>query len=262
MYIQCLCSQGLAGDFHSINHFLAAASRLIYDLKGNFSPHMAWENPSPIHYHTRHLFWLAYVCDKGFSLVTGLAPMLEDAQCDLSFAMVPPELLDQSNEKPHIFGDPYPGSCLHSYVRLAFIQSKIHRDLYSPCALKQSNADLLRVIRDLDHSLEAWRNTIPLVNRPSLVAYTGIIRQYVDLRASIFHLQYHHCLLMIHQASSRCDSWTGNLDTQGTGSSLAISVTASRSLLGRFLHAPFELGSQNLLYVDTCSPILTLQNSR
>jgi hypothetical protein len=249
LLLQILCSQGLAADFHSINHLLAAASRLIYDMKGNYSPRMAWDNPSTIDYHTRHLFWIAFVCDKGFSLVTGLPPMLEDSQCDLTFAMIPPELLDQSNEKPHIYGDPYPGSYVHTYVRLAFIQSKIHRDLYSPRALRQSNTDLLRVIRDVDHSLELWRNSIPVVNRPSLVAYTGKIVQHVDLRASIFHIQYHHCMLMIHQASSRCDSWARNLDTQGTGSSLAISVTASRSLLGGFLHTPFDLGSQNLLFV-------------
>lgn len=163
--------------------------------------------------------------------------------------MIPPKLLDQSNEKPHIFGDPYPGSHLHTYVRLAFIESKIHRELYSPCALKQSNADLLRVIRDSDHSLEAWRNTIPFVSRPSLVAYTGNTILNVDLRVSIFHVQYHHFMLMVHQASSRCDSWARNLDTRGTGSSLAISVTASRSLLGGFIHTPFELCSQNLLFV-------------
>jgi hypothetical protein len=112
--------------------------------------------------------------------------MLEDAQCDLTFAMIPPpELLDQSNET-HIYGDPYPESYLHTYVRLAFIRSKIHRDLYSPCALRQLNTHLLRVIRDMDHSLEEWRKLIPAVNRPLLVAYISNIVQHVDLRASIF----------------------------------------------------------------------------
>lgn len=250
LLFQILCSQGLAADFQSINHLLAAASRWIYDMKGNYSPRMACDNPSPIECHTRHLFWIAFVCDKGFTLVTGLPPMLEDSQCDLTFAMLPPELLDQLSKKPHIYGDPYPGSYLHTSVRLAFIQSKIHRDLYSPRALRQSNTDLLRVIRDVDHSLEEWRNSIPVVDRPSLVAYTSNIVQHVDLRASIFHIQYHHCMLMIHQASSRCDSWARNLDTQGPGSSLAISVTASRSLLGGFLRTPFDLGSQNLLFVN------------
>jgi hypothetical protein len=35
--------------------------------------------------------------------------------------MIPPELLDQSSEKPYIYGDLYPGLYLYTYVRLALI---------------------------------------------------------------------------------------------------------------------------------------------
>lgn len=77
--LQILCSQGLAADFHSINHLLATTSRLIYDMKGDYSPHMAWDDPSLIDYYTRHLFWIEFVCDKDFGLATDLPLMPEDS---------------------------------------------------------------------------------------------------------------------------------------------------------------------------------------
>ncbi|KAL4965430.1 fungal specific transcription factor domain-containing protein [Aspergillus stella-maris] len=68
------------------------------------------------------------------------------------------------------------------------------------------------------------------------------------MRYSIFHLQYHHCMVMIHQASSRCTSWLQNQNTQGASSSLAISVAGSRSLLHQFKSSRLDLGPENLLF--------------
>ncbi|RAK95014.1 uncharacterized protein BO80DRAFT_369880 [Aspergillus ibericus CBS 121593] len=242
--LQTLLLLGLAGDFFTIDHLLSTASRFIYHLKANLSPRTVWENPTSLEYHARHLFWIAYICDKGFSLVTGLAPVLEDAQCDLTLAAIPSEL-DRPKGRLHLYGDPYPGSYVDMYARLALIQSRIYRDLYTPSALRKPDADLLRTIRDLDHAIEEWRESIPSGNQPSLI--TSAPRDS-DMRYSIFHLQYHHCMIMIHQASSRCASWEQNQDTRGTSSSLAISVAASRSFLGGFLYSQLELGSQNLLF--------------
>ncbi|PYI05496.1 hypothetical protein BO78DRAFT_430633 [Aspergillus sclerotiicarbonarius CBS 121057] len=244
LLLLCLCSQGLAGDFFTIDHLLSTVSRFIYHLKANLSPRTVWENPTALDYHARHLFWIAYICDKGFSLVTGLAPVLEDAQCNLAFAVMHGEF-DQPEEQLHLYGDPYPGSYVDMYARLAFIQSLIYRDLYTPSALGKPDADLPRTIRDLDHSIEEWKDSIPFENRPSL---TTTAPQDSDMRSSVFHLQYHHCMIMIHQASSRCASWEQNQDTRGTSSSLAISVAASRSFLRGFLYSQLELGSQNLLF--------------
>ena len=162
--------------------------------------------------------------------------------------------MTEINSAPHIFGDPLPGSYLRCYVLLSFVQSRIYRELYSPAAMRQSDAELLERIRDLDCALEDWRVSLPISNRPSLVTPqtkrpTPSEPKDLDMRASVFHIQYHHSMIMIHQASSRCTSWTQNQNTHGTGSSLAISVAASRCLLGGFLYSPFELSPQNLLCV-------------
>ncbi|KAJ5634262.1 hypothetical protein N7528_002104 [Penicillium herquei] len=230
-----------------MDYLLSTAARFIYHLKGNLRPDTVWEIPSMLNYHVRYLFWITYICDKGFCLVTGLAPVLDDLQCHLDFVALPPDRIIQTDTGPHIFGDPVPGSYVHTYVHLAVIQSRILRNLYSPGVIRQSHADLLRSIRDLDHSLEQWKNSIPLVNRPSFLQLPGSSSQKTDMTSSIFHLQYHHCMMMIHQASSRCPSWEQNQNTHDTSSSLAISVIASRNLLAAFLYSRFELNSQNLL---------------
>jgi hypothetical protein len=244
--IKCLGAQGLGGDYFIIDHLLSAAARCVYHIRSNFSPHETWQNPSVLHYHARTLFWITYVCDKGFSMVTGLAPRIEDDYCNLNFAS-PPEPPNRPDEPLHVYGDPYPGSYLHTYVLLARVQSDIYRELYTPKAFRRSDADLIRIIRNLDHALEQWKDSIPVGNRPSLMNLAGDAPQVIDLRFSIFHIQYHHCMLMIYQCSSRCTSWTGNQDTQNTSSSLAISVAACRSLLQAFLTRRLELGPPNLL---------------
>jgi hypothetical protein len=183
---------------------------------------------------------------RSIGMVTGLAPRLEDTQCDIRIAPVP-ESREWPDKPLHVYGDPYPGSHLHIYVHLARIQSSIYRKLYIPGAMHRSDADLLRAMRNLDHALEKWKDSIPLGIRPSFMPFSANLPGVTDMRFSIFHLQYHHYMLMIHQSSSRCTSWTGNQDTQNTSSSSEISVTACRSLLQTFLTRRLELGPSKLL---------------
>lgn len=260
IYYKCLCSQGLGADYFAIDQLLSASSRCIYHLRSNLATHVAWESPSALHYHARKLFWIVYVCDKGFSLVTGLAPRLQDTLCDLGLAPVS-EHLEQPDGSLHIDGNPYPGSYLFIYAHLAQIQSSIYHELYAPGVMQRSDADIIRNIRYLDHALEQWKDSIPVEIRPTFVPVSGLMRQVLDIRFSIFHLQYHHCMLLIHQSSSRCTSWEGNQNTQNNSSSLAISVSACRSLLRTFLIYRLELGPPNLLWVffsviDACRPLL------
>ncbi|RDW63234.1 Zn(II)2Cys6 transcription factor [Aspergillus mulundensis] len=235
LLILCLCAQGLAGDFHTVDQLLSAAARYACYLKGHISPAAAWEKPSDSNSHIRRLFWIVYVCDKGLSMVTGLPPRLEDAHCDLDLTQC-------------LHGDPDPGSDLHTYVQLAFIQSRIQRDLYSPIALQQPEANILRTIRDLDHELDMWKRSLKSSNQPTLLAGGRDPLHNTDVRFSIFHLQYHHCMVMIHQTSSRCASWVQNKNARDPSSSLAISVTASRSLLQQFVASSLDLGPANLLF--------------
>ncbi|KAL4745497.1 hypothetical protein BDW72DRAFT_53516 [Aspergillus terricola var. indicus] len=127
-----------------VDQLLSAAARYACYLKGHLSPYAVWEEPCEANGHTRTLFWIVYVCGKGLSMVTGLPSRLDDAQRDLG---------------PGHFhhGDPYPRSDLHAYVHLAFLQSRIQRELYSPHALEKGEADLIRTIRDLDLELDGWR---------------------------------------------------------------------------------------------------------
>ena len=115
---------GLAGDFNTVDQLLSAAARYACYLKGHVSPCAVWEKPSDVDRYTRTLFWIVYVCDKGPSMVTGLPPRLDDAECDLDLG--------------HFHhGDPKLGSNLHVYVHLAFLQSRIKGELYSPQALSK-----------------------------------------------------------------------------------------------------------------------------
>ncbi|KAL4816811.1 putative C6 transcription factor [Aspergillus spinulosporus] len=231
----CLCAQGLAGDFHTVDQLLSAAARYACYLKGHVSPCAAWEKPCDAIRHTRTLFWIVYVCDKGLSVVTGLPPRLDDAQCDLGLG--------------HFHhGDPYPGSDLHAYAHLAILQSRIQRELYSPHALQKGEIDLIRTIRDLDRELDEWKQSLKSKNQPSSNVGGGYSQQYTDMRLSVFQLQYYHCTVMIHQASSRCVSWVQNQKARGPGSSLAVAVTASRSLLQQFVGSYLALGPANLLF--------------
>ncbi|RAK84507.1 C6 zinc finger domain protein [Aspergillus costaricaensis CBS 115574] len=204
--LQAVLMLGLAADFSTIDHLLTTVARLIYQLRLNLSPDHAGATPLAVNIHARRLFRIAYVCDKGLTLLTGLPPRLEDSICDPA-----PSLFENSND---------PASTTNAYL-----------DAYD---------------------LEKWKDSLPLPNRPTLIpAEHDLVLQNTDMRFSVFHLQYHHCLLMIHQASSRCASWIGNQDTQNTSSSLAISVTASRAFLRTFVFHRVELGPQNLLFCLT-----------
>ncbi|KAL4998616.1 putative C6 transcription factor [Aspergillus recurvatus] len=218
----CLCPQGLTGVFHTVDQLLSAAARYACYLKGHVSPCAAWEKPSDAHCHVRKLFWIAYVCDKGVSMVMGLPPRLDDAQCDLSLAQ-------------YHHGDPCPEADLHVYVHMAFLQSRIQRDLYCPSALDKGETDLLRTIRTLDHDLDVWKQSPKPSKQPSLRSGGRDRRQYTDMRFAVFHLQYHHCMVR-------------NQKAQGPGSSLAVAVTASRSLLQQFVGSCLDLGPANLLF--------------
>jgi hypothetical protein len=73
----------------------------------------------------------------------------------------------------------------------------------------------------------------------------------------LFKMQYHYCMSAIHQTSSRCTAWVRNQDTRVAGSSLAISIGASRAVLNRFLDTSPQLLGQFLMYVlrPKCSPL-------
>ena len=172
--------------------------------------------------------------DHEHSLRSGLPPNFDDAHCDLSI--------------PDCYGDcSTPSTCsplFLPFIRLSIVQSEIYRRLYAVSALRQTDAQLLRTIRDLDELLENWKLSVPIDNRPT---FTERPSDAGSMPSSVMQLQYHYCMATIHQASGRCSSWAQNQNTHGPGSSLAISVEASRSLLRKFSESELDFHRYNLL---------------
>ncbi|GAB1204999.1 hypothetical protein APSETT445_003665 [Aspergillus pseudonomiae] len=237
--LQCLYSQSVLGDQLSVELLFSAATRFVFHLGGHIFPKSVDEVGSrslDLQLHIRNLFWLCYIFNQEYSLRTGLPPSLDDANCDLTLCEATTTGARGTGLSP--FFTPF--------ARMAIIQSQIYRRLYYVVARNKTDSELLSTIRDLDQLLEDWKLSIPMDARPSLTHRpTG----GEDIPSAVFQLQYHYCMATIHQASGRCISWTQ--DTRGPGSSLAMSVEASRSLLNIVSHSELHLHRYNLLSVYT-----------
>jgi hypothetical protein len=187
--------------------------------------------------HVRNLFWIGFMLDKIFGLRTGLQPLFNHVSCDLTLPATEPTAGD-----PGRVQSPYSRQTsiiFHTLIRLALIQSSIYNGLYSPPALRQSDAELLATIRRLDSALEEWWSSVP--------TYPTDADHLFHMVNSLFRMQYHYSMSAIHQTSSRCTAWVSNQDTRAAGSSLAISIGASRSVLRIFLETKPQLLGHHLM---------------
>lgn len=160
--------------------------------------------------------------DKILGLRTGLPPLFDTTSCDLTL--------------------PSPGNdpAFTTLIRLCIVQAEIYRGLYCVPALNKSDAELLATIRTLDNSLDDWWSTVRVFSSDG---YPDSI-----MADFLFGMQYHYCMSAIHQTSSRCTAWVLNQDTRAAGSSLAVSISAGRSLLNKFLDAKLHLLGHHLMY--------------
>ncbi|KAI2904527.1 transcriptional regulator family: Fungal Specific TF [Aspergillus niger] len=223
-----LCSLVITGNILILEMLLAAAIRFVFHLNGHLAPVYIDDDQFRRSLHVRELFWICYIMDKEFSLRAGHSPCLDENQCDLTL----PDIHHTATE-------------FLAGIRLAMLQSEVYHRLYSLKALRQTDAQLLGAIRDLDSALEIWRMSIPTNFRPRLIDRET---NALDMQNTIFQLHYLYCMGMIHQASGRCSSWVQNQDTSEAGSSLAISVEASRSMLQKFLDDRLEFNKNNLRF--------------
>ncbi|KAL3478305.1 hypothetical protein BJX99DRAFT_107793 [Aspergillus californicus] len=226
------CCQAISADMLKIELLLSSASRYIFHLKGNVYPKDT-QRPDPLRakHHVRTLFWICFGIDKISGLRTGLQPLFNPTTCDLTL--------------PDIHG---PGDIIfHTLVRLCLVQSEIYTGLYCVPAMAKSDAELLASIRSLDSALDAWRSSVPV--------FAADPDSEAGMADFVFQMQYHYCMAAIHQTSSRCTAWVANQDTRAAGSSLAISIAASRSVLLKFLETKPHLLGHFLMF---CLPEITV----
>jgi hypothetical protein len=221
------------GRFHLSVMMLSLSYRILLSLEVQFPTTnlKGIDGPCPPRKHLRNLFWLGYIFDKEISLRTGQPPVIDDEQCDLTL----PENYDDSQRRMEEGWIPeFPGD-----LRLSILKGKTSKLLYSMKALRKSDADLLRDIRQLDDDLEAWRLSIDPRIRPTLSCRSEIpsfgpeftLSQSMHIMMTNF--EYYYLTATIHRASGRCLSWAHSEsgDMEGVSSSLALSVEASRSTL-------------------------------
>ncbi|KAL5316026.1 hypothetical protein ACEPPN_016900 [Leptodophora sp. 'Broadleaf-Isolate-01'] len=197
-------------------------------------------------------------------------PCFHDSECDLTL----PEEQDQNqNGSDELISSDPSNTHKHaqsniiflSEIRLSILKSRIQSSLYSFLALRKTDTELLRSVRELDAELEQWRVSLPADIRPTVSFspdFSSSSCHPPGLGAVIIRLEYHHCMGTIHQASSRCQAWVERPNTtmDGVSSSLELSVRASRSLLHYLLAAHHVLSREFFRYITfyPMSAFLTL----
>ncbi|KAL2830466.1 hypothetical protein BDW59DRAFT_170058 [Aspergillus cavernicola] len=240
----------VTGNLHSANYYGSISGRMIFMLGAHtFSNQPSWlprssnDTDSRTQAHLRNLFWLCYTIEQDVSLRTGQAQLFSEDNCDLT---LPPGYVEQMNRSLefHDTATNFPENPIFPIdLRLGVIKARAYSALYSFKALKKSDAEILKDIRELDDELERWRLTVPPKWRPTLSFSHETPNPNCNMHSVILRLNYHLCMTIIHQASSRCKSWASGQGCvkDGVSSSLALSVEASRS---------------TLLYLETAAHVL------
>jgi hypothetical protein len=199
------------GNIQAVEQFLASAARMLYVLGGHIQSNS----------HVRTLFWVGYILDKDLSLRTGRPPVICDDNCDLT---LPSAYCEYTTNLPAA-EQPF-----WTDLRLSIIKSKAYISLYSARALKATDTELIRAIRELGSELDDWRLALPVPHRPAFGEPSEAACK--EIRWILIHLDFHRCVTLIHQASGRCTPWSENqTPVLGVQSCFDICVAASRSSL-------------------------------
>ncbi|RDW68963.1 fungal specific transcription factor domain-containing protein [Aspergillus mulundensis] len=263
----------MTGELQHATHYIAIASRYItavgaHTMGDPFQmPQTVSSTSSDIRLkrHLRNLFWICYVVDKEVSLRTGQSHCLKDEDCNLQLpADYIPDLVPRMT-----YSLPWSDADAPLFpieVQLCLIKSRIFSALYSYQGLQRSDAEIIRLIRELDDDLERWRLSMPPELRPTLT-YGKDANKHpsaMTMYLVIMHLNYYFCINIVHLAGSRCESWRSSCSSpgmmDGLRSSLTISVGASRSLLIflRDAESSISTGGFWALLFYTMSAVITL----
>ncbi|KFA65824.1 hypothetical protein S40285_05378 [Stachybotrys chlorohalonatus IBT 40285] len=204
--------------------------------------------------HLRWIFWICYILDKDLALRTGQPYIIGDEFCDLTL----PAGYTQSgfsNDSPR--GAPDETPLLPCDIRLSLIKAKACRLLYSADALRKSDAELLRAIRQLDEEVETWRTSLPPDIAPALSISSMSLLSHLKSGSGTpdtmhridLYLEYHHLMSVIHHASgrsrfleSKCPPDRATISI--LESSLELSVEASRSTVVYLSVAANEMAAE------------------
>jgi hypothetical protein len=136
----------------------------------------------------KRVFWIAYRIDKDMCIRSGLPLIQDDDDMNL-------ELPDEDPEDGF-------GNMMHSggqgkinifrlMAEFAHIEGRVHKQLYSTKASKQSDQELLITIGELEPEYEIRVEHAPL-----------------SLHIIVLHFAYYNCLTMIHRTSVNHSYWT------------------------------------------------------
>ncbi|KAL3455410.1 hypothetical protein BJX64DRAFT_282093 [Aspergillus heterothallicus] len=227
------------GNLQSANYYGSISGRMVFMLGGHkFSNQPCWlpesvkDTTARTQTHLRTLFWLHYTVEQDVALRTGQGQLFSEDNSDLT---LPPDYVEQMyvSLEYHHNSTNLPGNPVFPVdLRLSLIRARAYSALYSFKAMKKTDAEILKKIRELDDELERWRLSVPPKWRPTLSFTHQTPDPNCAMHSVILRLNYHLCMTIIHQASSRCKSWeTQTCVMDGVSSSLALSVEASRSTL-------------------------------
>lgn len=154
----------------------------------------------------RRVYWIAYLVDKDLCLRSGRPPAQDDDDMNVELPNEdPPDSLGNipladGQGKINLF---------RLMCTFAVIENKVYKKLYSTKASKQSDAELLKTIGDLDRELEEWKDGIPIDFRPEheiKASHTPLM-----LHVVVLHFAYYNCLTTIHRMSIHHGFWTSRL---------------------------------------------------
>ena len=142
---------------------------------------------------------------------------------DLDLDMDPPT--DDSFGSTKYLSDGSVINILYQRCKLALIQSRVYRQLYSPVARKQSIAGLLSSITELDRQIEEWKNGLPPAIRPPCALPS--LYSSVHLHITGLQLTYYLTFAMIHHAAIFCAYNHADSPQEPGGASLGDLVKAT-----------------------------------
>lgn len=192
--------------------------------------------------YVRNLFWLSYSLDIILAWRTNNPPLYNNDACDLT---LPPYFAEITYSHDRLLGFRpaakksyhFPLPAFPGDLRLAIIQSIAYVKLYSVSAMRKTDAELLRDVRELDDQLHSWRDSVPHDFRPTWSAedLSSPINEDEPILKIMLNLMFHQTITIIHRAVGRCKAWSDITTPQrplainALRSSLTLAVASCRS---------------------------------